>query len=166
MRAGLGLGSNMGDRLAALRAARAAIGTLPGVRPPVLSAPIFETDPVDCEPGTPAFLNTVIEVEYDGHPVTLLDALRAIEVGLGRPSKHPRNGSRPIDLDILYVGNLTLRNEEVAIPHPRLHLRRFVLAPLAAIRPELVLPGQMNSVTEWLAGLPDDGSTRLSSESW
>jgi 2-amino-4-hydroxy-6-hydroxymethyldihydropteridine diphosphokinase len=166
MRTGLGLGSNMGDRLAALRAARDAIARLPGFRPPALSAPVFESDPVDCEPGTPPFLNTVIEIEYNGHPVTLLDALRAIEVGLGRPSKHPRNVSRRIDLDILYVGNLSLRNEEIVIPHPRLAGRRFVLAPLAAIRPGLVLPGQMNSVAESLAGLPADDSTRLWAESW
>ncbi len=166
MRTGIGLGSNLGDRLAALRAARDAIVALPAVGSPVLSAPVFESDPVDCPPGTPAFLNTVIEVAYDGHAVTLLDALRAIEVALGRPSKHPRNISRPIDLDILYVGNLSLRNEEIVIPHPRLARRRFVLAPLAAIRPDLILPGQMKSVAQSLADLPDDGSTRLWAESW
>ncbi len=166
MRTGIGLGSNLGDRLAAIRAARDAIVALAGVASPALSAPVFESDPVDCAPGTPAFLNTVIEIDYDGHAVTLLDALRAIEVSLGRPSKHPRNVSRPIDLDILYVGNLALRNEEIVIPHPRLAQRRFVLAPLAAIRPDLILPGQMKSVAQSLAELPDDGSTRHGIEVW
>jgi 2-amino-4-hydroxy-6-hydroxymethyldihydropteridine diphosphokinase len=166
MRTGIALGSNLGDRLAHLREARAQVIALPGVMLPVLSAPLFESDPVDCEPGTPPFLNTVIEVGYVGHPVTLLDALRAIEVGMGRPSKHPRNVSRPIDLDILFAGNLALRNEEIAIPHPRLHLRRFVLAPLAAIRPELLLPGQMKNVTQLLADLGDVASARCVADAW
>jgi 2-amino-4-hydroxy-6-hydroxymethyldihydropteridine diphosphokinase len=166
MRTGIGLGSNIGDRLATLRAARDAILTQPGVLPPIVLAPVFESEAVDCEPGTPPFLNTVMEFEYNGHPVTLLDALRGIEVSLGRPSKHPRNVSRSIDLDILYVGNLSLHNEEIVIPHPRLPLRRFVLAPLAAIRPDLVLPGRGESVSASLAGLPDDGAMRHWAESW
>ena len=166
MLTGIGLGSNMGDRLAALQAARERILALPGVRGSARSAPIFASDPVDCEPGTPGFLNTVIEIEYDGHPVTLLDALRAIEVAMGRPLKHPRNVSRRIDLDILYAGNLSLRNEEIAIPHPRLHLRRFVLAPLAELRPELVVPGQMKSVVRLLAELGRDESTRPVAGEW
>lgn len=166
MLTGIGLGSNMGDRLAALQAARARILALPGVKELARSAPVFESDPVDCEPGTPGFLNTVIEVEYAGHAVTLLDALRAIEVALGRPLKHPRNVSRPIDLDILYAGNLSLRNEEIAIPHPRLAQRRFVLAPLAELRPALVLPGQMKTVAELLAELGEDTSTRRVAGEW
>jgi 2-amino-4-hydroxy-6-hydroxymethyldihydropteridine diphosphokinase len=153
MRTGIGLGSNIGDRLATLRAARDAILTLPGVLPPILLPPVFESEAVDCEPGTPPFLNTVMEFEYT-------------EASLGRPSKHPRNVSRSIDLDILYVGNLSLHNEEIVIPHPRLPLRRFVLAPLAAIRPDLVLPGQGESVSALLAGLPDDGAMRRWAESW
>jgi len=166
MLTGIGLGSNLGDRLAGLQAARTQILALPGVTGPARSAPIFESDPIDCEPGTPAFYNTVIEVNYEGHAVTLLDALRAIEVSMGRPSKHPRNVSRPIDLDILYAGNLSLRNEEIAIPHPRLHLRRFVLAPLAELRPDLVLSGQMTSVAELLAKLDGENSIRRVLDDW
>jgi 2-amino-4-hydroxy-6-hydroxymethyldihydropteridine diphosphokinase len=166
MRTGIAFGSNLGDRLAYLRDARARVLSLPGVALPILSAPLFETDPADCEPGTPPFLNTVIEVEYVGHPVTLLDALRAIEIDLGRPSKHPRNVSRPIDLDILYAGNLALRNEEIAIPHPRLHLRRFVLAPLAEIRPELLLPGEMKTVAQLLVDVGEIASVRRVAKDW
>lgn len=166
MLTGIGLGSNLGDRLATLRAAREQILALPGVTGPARAAPIFESDPIDCEPGTPAFYNTVIEVTFEGHAVTLLDALRAIEVAMGRPSKHPRNVSRPIDLDILYAGNLSLRNEEIAIPHPRLHLRRFVLAPLAEIRPDLVLPGQRLTVAGLLATLDSADATRRVADEW
>ena len=96
----------------------------------------------------------MIEIEYDGRPVVLLDALQQIEQTLGRPSKRPRNAPRTIDLDILYVGNLTLANEEIVIPHPRLHSRRFVLQPLADIRPDLILPGYDEPVPALLAKLP------------
>ena len=85
---------------------------------------------------------------------------------MGRPSKHPRNVSRPIDLDILYAGNFSLRNEEIAIPHPRLHLRPFVLAPLAAIRPELVLPGQMQTVEQLRAALGEVRTVRRMMTEW
>ncbi len=166
MRVGIGLGSNMGDRLAHLREARSRLRLLPGVGEPLRSAPVFETGALDCEPGTRAFLNTVVEVEYEGHPVTLLDALLAVEVALGRPSKHPRNASRPIDLDLLYAGNLTLRNEEIVLPHPRLPLRRFVLAPLAAIAPGLVLPGQSRSIADLLRDLADASPVELVAEAW
>lgn len=165
-RVGIGLGSNLGDRLAHLRAARARLGALAGFVGPLESAPLYETEPLDCTSDSQAFLNTVVEIGYRGHPVTLLDALLAIEVELGRPSKHPRNAPRPLDLDILYFGNLTLRNEEVVIPHPRLHLRRFVLAPLATLRPHLVPPGHGRSVAEQLTQLADPSSVRLVSETW
>ncbi len=154
MRAGIALGSNVGDRWQNLRDAHARLLALPICREPVNSSRIYETEPVDGAPGTLCYLNAVIEMEYDGSPVTLLDALQKIEIGLGRPSKRPRNAPRIIDLDLLYVGNLALANDEMVIPHPRMHLRRFVLAPLAEICPELVLPGQHGTVAELLAGLP------------
>ena len=69
-------------------------------------------------------------------------------------------------LDILYLGNLTLSNEEIVIPHPRLHQRRFVLAPLADIRPELVLPGQHRSVAELLASLHDPARVDVFADTW
>ncbi len=166
MRTGLGLGSNLGDRLARLREARERIRHLPGVRDPLVSAPVFESDPVGCDPGSPPFLNTVLELEYEGHPVTLLDALLALEVQLGRPSKHPRNAARAIDLDVLYAGNLALRNEEIVIPHPRLHQRRFVLAPLAAIAPDRILPGGERTIAELLAALLDPAGVTLVQEEW
>jgi 2-amino-4-hydroxy-6-hydroxymethyldihydropteridine diphosphokinase len=166
MRAGLALGSNLGERLAHLRQARTLVLALAGVSAPVINARVYETEPVGSGPEAGAFLNTVIEVEYEGQPITLLDGLQRIEAEMGRPSKRPRNASRTIDLDILYAGNLVLSNEEVVIPHPRLHRRRFVLAPLADIRPELILPGQQQSVAALLAGLNDPATVELFAESW
>lgn len=164
MRAGIALGSNLGDRLAQLSRARARVLDLPGVSHPVLSSRVYETEPIDSAPDAGAYLNAVLEVEFDGQPITLLDALQRIETEFGRPSKRPRNAPRTLDLDILYVGNLVLSNAEVVIPHPRLHLRRFVLAPLADIRPELLLPGQQQSVAQLLAGLRDPAKVELFAE--
>lgn len=161
MRAGIALGSNMGDRLANLRAAWIAVAALPGAQPPLRVSRVYETEPVGPGAGDQAFLNAVGEVEYEQHPMALLDALQAIEAQMGRPSKRPRNAPRPIDLDILYAGNLTLANEEIVIPHPRLHLRRFVLAPLAEIRPELVLPGHEKTVAELLAEVEDASDVKV-----
>lgn len=166
MRAGIALGSNLGDRLAHLRRARSLVLDLPGVSAPVVNSRVYETEPVGSGPDAGAYLNAVIEVEYYGQPITLLDGLQQIEAELGRPSKRPRNASRTIDLDILYAGNLVLSNEEVVIPHPRLHQRRFVLTPLADIRPDLVLPGQQQSVAELLAALQDPAAVSIFSATW
>ena len=139
---------------------------LDGVSAPVLSSRVFETEPVGSGADAGAYLNAAIEVEFAGQPIALLESLQAIEAEHGRPSKRPRNAPRTLDLDILYVGNLTLSNQEVVIPHPRLHLRRFVLTPLADIRPDLVLPGQQRSVAELLATLSDPAAVELFVETW
>jgi 2-amino-4-hydroxy-6-hydroxymethyldihydropteridine diphosphokinase len=166
MRAGIALGSNLGNRLEHLRSGREAVLRLPGVSEPLRSSRIFETEPVGTGPGAGAFLNAVIEVEYEGHPMALLDGLQAIEAEHGRPSKRPRNAPRPLDLDILYVGNLTLTNEEIVIPHPRMHLRRFVLAPLNDIRPDLVLPGHHRSIEDLFSALSDPAAVELFAAEW
>lgn len=166
MRAGIALGSNLGDRLEHLRTARNRVLQLPGVSGPVIDSRVYETEPVGSGPEAAAYLNAVIEVEFDGQPITLLDGLQSIEAAHGRPSKRPRNAPRTIDLDILYAGNLVLSNEEVVIPHPRLHLRRFVLTPLADIRPQLVLPGQQQTIASLLAHLHDPAAVELFTEQW
>jgi 2-amino-4-hydroxy-6-hydroxymethyldihydropteridine diphosphokinase len=166
MRTGIALGSNLGDRLANLREGRAQVLQVDAVSGKALSSRVYETEPVGTGPGAGAFLNAVIEVEFAGQPIELLDALQRIEAELGRPSKRPRNVPRTLDLDILYVGNLTLSNEEVVIPHPRLHLRRFVLAPLADIRPDLILPGQHRSAAELLAHLHDPAAVECFANTW
>jgi 2-amino-4-hydroxy-6-hydroxymethyldihydropteridine diphosphokinase len=166
VRAGIALGSNLGDRLEHLREARQAICRLKCIAEPVKVSPVYETAPVHLPADAGAFLNAAIEVEYNGQPIVLLDELQTIERRMGRPSKRPRNASRVIDIDILYVGNLILSNDEVVIPHPRLHQRAFVLTPLADIRPELLLPGQERTVSELLAGVRTSAGVELFARQW
>jgi 7,8-dihydro-6-hydroxymethylpterin-pyrophosphokinase len=94
LRTAVALGSNLGDRLSNLHAARKVIVDLSGVISPMLSSAIYETDPVGCEPGAGKFLNAVLEFDYEGDPLELLKSLREIEKTLGRAPDHPRNISR------------------------------------------------------------------------
>src|SRR4029077_7048965 len=145
--------------MANLRAAREAICDIPGVSPPILVSGAYETDPVECEPGAGEFLNATIEFDFRGDPMILLENLTRIEESLGRTRNHERNMSRNIDLDFLYCGGLKIDNARLQVPHPRMHLRAFVLQPLDDIRPDLTLPGQAKTVHELLAQL--DESTRV-----
>jgi 2-amino-4-hydroxy-6-hydroxymethyldihydropteridine diphosphokinase len=158
MRSGIGLGSNVGDCLAHLREAFRRIRELhTGADAPLVSR-IFETSPVDSPTGTREYLNAVVEIRFDRTPVALLNALLGIEREMGRPVKRERNAPRTIDLDLLYVGNLILNDPEITIPHPRLPQRRFVLAPLAEIVPDLILPGQTKAIRVLLEELTDNAS--------
>jgi len=149
---GIALGSNSGDRAANLHAALEALRTFD---PALQCSPFYETAPVDCPPGSGAFLNAVAILQWNGTPPELLDALRHIESSLGRPRDRERNAPRPIDLDILYAEDCVLSTPALIIPHPRLHLRRFVLQPLADLRPDLVLPGFTGSVASLLRSLAE-----------
>ena len=165
MRAGVALGSNLGERVSNLRSARKDIAALSGVLPPVRSSAIYETDPVGCEKGAGKFLNAVIEFGYSGEPEALLRALVVIEEVLGRPVAHARNVSRTVDLDLLYFGELVIETAELQLPHPRIVEREFVLRPLADIRPDLVLPEQEESISALLLRLrPTAGVVRLGLE--
>jgi 2-amino-4-hydroxy-6-hydroxymethyldihydropteridine diphosphokinase len=166
MRIGVALGSNLGDRLANLRAARKAIADLTGAKGSVLESPVYETEPVGCEPGAGKFLNAVLEIEYNGDPTDLLQKLIRIEESLGRDRNHARNVSRKIDIDLLYAGELNIENEQLQLPHPRLHLRKFVLQPLADFRPELILPNQTKTVRELLAQTGDSTKVTCFAEKW
>jgi 2-amino-4-hydroxy-6-hydroxymethyldihydropteridine diphosphokinase len=166
MRTAIALGSNLGNRAENLRAARRQILYLKGIKPPVISSAIYKTDPVDCEPGAPKFLNAVLEFDYEGDPLELLRNLRQIESALGRPSNHPRNVSRRIDIDLLYFGNTQMDSKKLQLPHPRMHLRKFVLQPLADICPELVLSGQIKTVRELLAQLEDSCNVVRLTNDW
>jgi len=160
------LGSNLGDRLENLRAARKAILGLSNVKPPILSSAIYETDPVHCEPGADKFLNAVVEFEYKDDPTSLLEPLVRIEEALGRKRDHPKNVSRTIDIDLLYCGDRNVENERLHLPHPRMHLRKFVLQPLANIRPGLILPGQTQTVDELVAKVENSGEVVPFMDEW
>ena len=161
MRCGIALGSNLGDRIAHLRAACAAVRLLhAGSEPPLLS-PIYETEPVDSAPDTPAYLNAVIEIECTRGALALLRALQQIEHREGRPEAHAYHAPRTLDLDLLYMGDATLESPVLTLPHPRLAERRFVLQPLADIRPGLILPGCTQPVAALLAVLPPIPAVRI-----
>ena len=166
MRCGIALGSNLGDRLAHLRQACSAVAGMHCAPQPPLVSPVYETEPVDCEPGDASYLNAVMEIEVTEPPLALLDALRQIEGTLGRPGpdRRLRNAPRTIDLDLLYAGDLTLATAELTLPHPRLFSRRFVLQPLADLRPGLILPGRCETIAHSLSRLPLTPAVRILSD--
>jgi 2-amino-4-hydroxy-6-hydroxymethyldihydropteridine diphosphokinase len=146
----IGLGSNLGDREASLRRALAALAAEPDVELVAVSA-FRETDPVDYA-DQPRFLNAAAEVETTLSPRELLERLLAIERSLGRTREGPRFGPRTIDLDLLVHGDEVIDEPGLAVPHARLHQRRFALEPLAELAPGLVVPGR-GSVEELLSRL-------------
>jgi 2-amino-4-hydroxy-6-hydroxymethyldihydropteridine diphosphokinase len=148
-----------------LRAARRAVVDLVGDKN-LLASPVYETEPVGCEPGAEKFLNAVLEIECDGDPTELLNHMIEIEESLGRKRDHVSSVSRKIDIDLLYAGELNVENERLHLPHPRMHRRRFVLQPLADIRPDLILPGQTKPVRELLAELKDSATVTRFAENW
>jgi 2-amino-4-hydroxy-6-hydroxymethyldihydropteridine diphosphokinase len=119
---------------------------------------------VDCPPGSPLFVNAAVGLTplADETPESLLKKLRNLEKEFGRTPTKGWNEPRPLDLDLIAFGNETRRTAELVLPHPRAHLRRFVLQPLGEIAPDLLLPGQTKTVAQLLAGLPDTETvTRL-----
>jgi len=155
-RFGIALGSNLGDRRANLeRGVDLLLSRIPDFCG-FAGASLYETDPVDCAPGTQAFLNTVIELEAACTPVEMHAHLVAVESLMGRPLQRERNAPRSLDLDLLYAGDYQNDDPVLTVPHPRLHLRRFVLQPLLEIRPSLQLPGLEMTLAAALAALTDD----------
>jgi 2-amino-4-hydroxy-6-hydroxymethyldihydropteridine diphosphokinase len=166
MRTAVALGSNLGDRLENLRTARRQITELAQVQSPLVFSSIYETEPIDCERGAAKFLNAVIEFDYKGDPVRLLEQLSRVEESLGRRRDHPKNVSRTVDIDLLYCGDRQIETERLQLPHPQTHLRKFVLQPLADIRPDLILPGQRKTVRELLAESDDSGEVVRLMNDW
>lgn len=146
MKAGIALGTNIEPRETHIREAWERLAALSMT--PLLKSPIYETEPVDCPPGSPAFLNGVVEITTDLDPHKLFTMLQLAEVEMGRPSEHARNSPRTIDLDLLYCDSVTINSEKLILPHPRILERLFVLRPLADIRPELVLPNSSENVEQ------------------
>jgi len=152
----LSLGSNVGDREANLRAA---IDELPhaGVAVAKISS-FYETEPVDLRE-QPWFLNCAVEVETHFDAITLLRTLREIETKMGS-RKLVAKGPRLIDMDILLYGAQTIDTPELQVPHPRMHLRRFVLVPLAEIAPEAMHASLKRTVKQLLEETPDRSMAR------
>ncbi|HVY70464.1 MAG TPA: 2-amino-4-hydroxy-6-hydroxymethyldihydropteridine diphosphokinase [Verrucomicrobiae bacterium] len=150
------LGSNLGDSVQILRDAMDRLAKLGSS--PLLKSSLWKTSPVDCPPGSPPFVNAVVGLEtLPGEtPETLLEHLQQLEKEYGRRPKVVLNEPRPLDLDLIAFGTETRDCARLTLPHPRAHQRRFVLAPLAEIAPDLVLWGQSKRVAELLADLATD----------
>jgi 2-amino-4-hydroxy-6-hydroxymethyldihydropteridine diphosphokinase len=168
----IALGSNLGDSRQIISDAMARLQDSSDET--ILKSSLWQTSPVDCPPGSPKFLNAIVglvprEAET---PELLLAKLQSLEKEFGRQTKTTLNEPRPLDLDLIAFGNeirpaAPKRSEggnspELILPHPRAHLRRFVLQPLSEIAPCLILPGQGKTVAELLAKLPaDETVTRI-----
>ncbi len=156
------LGSNLGDSAATLREATKRLRSL-SARPLACSS-LWKSTPVDCPPGSPSFVNAAVAFEpFPGEtPESLLAKLQALEREFGRRPKEVLNEPRPLDLDLVAFGGEVRSSTQLTLPHPRAHLRRFVLEPLNEIAPDLILPCQSHSIRELLATLrSDEVVTRL-----
>lgn len=134
----LGLGSNVGDRESHLRAAIELLRGR-GVEIDAISS-AYETEPVGEVLDQPDFLNAAIRIRTELEPEDLLDACKAVEVERGRALDAPRHSPRPLDVDLLLLGELEMSTERLTLPHPEVSSRRFVLAPLLELDPDLRLP--------------------------
>jgi len=151
------LGANLGDPTATVLAAFGALANLPDSRV-VHGSSLYRTAPVGIT-AQPDFINAVAELETTLAPEALLDALFEIEERFGRV-RAQKNGPRTLDLDLLLYNDQFLALPRLTLPHPRLHLRAFVLQPLAELAPNLVIPGR-GSVAAWLPAVANQGIVRL-----
>jgi 2-amino-4-hydroxy-6-hydroxymethyldihydropteridine diphosphokinase len=150
----IALGSNQGD--AQQNVLRAIERLREMSTRPLLKSALRETSPVDCPPNSPRFVNAVVGlIPHEREtPESLLQRLQQLEIEFGRQPKKVLNEPRRLDLDLIAFGDQVRATPELTLPHPRAHLRRFVLEPLAEICPNLVLPGQNKNVKQLLNDLP------------
>ena len=146
----LGVGSNLGDREAHLRGALELLRRR-GIEVEAVSS-AYETEPVGEILDQPDFLNAAVRIATELEPLELLDLCKAIEAEHGRMFGSPRHGPRPLDLDLLILGDIELQSERLTLPHPEVTTRRFVLEPLLELDPDLALPDGTRLV-DALAGL-------------
>ena len=149
-------GSNLGDSRRIIQEAIARLQKCSDE--PILKSSLWQTSPVNCPPDSPIFINAVagLAPQKDETPESLLKKLWSLEKEFGRPPKKVLNEPRPLDLDLIAFGVETRDTPELVLPHPRAHLRRFVLQPLNEIAPDLILPGQGKTVAQLLAELSSD----------
>jgi 2-amino-4-hydroxy-6-hydroxymethyldihydropteridine diphosphokinase len=152
------LGSNLGDSRGVILNAMARLQQFSDE--PILKSSLWQTTPVDCPPDSPKFINAVVGMvpRKEETPESLLEKLQKLEKGFGRTPKKILNEPRPLDLDLIAYGHETRKTPHLTLPHPRAHLRHFVLQPLSEIAPDLILPGQAKSVSQLLAELPAGNS--------
>ena len=166
MKVGIGLGSNVGDRLLHLQQAKRYLLSLSPEQWHRVS-PVYETEPVGCPDGSGKFLNAVLEIEFTGAPRTLLKKLLAYEKARGRDRVAGTNMPRTIDLDILYFGEREVLEKDLVIPHPRISERRFVLLPLSTICPDMIVKGTARTVRMLLRELPArEGDVKFVQQDW
>ena len=162
----LALGANLADPARNLSAAihHLADRLGPGLRP----SSLWTSSPVDCPPDSPTFVNAVAAFPQpsDVSPDAFLDWTQALEREFGRRTKTVVNEARPLDIDLITWGAERRAGPRLILPHPRAHLRRFVLEPLAEILPGLVLPGQTRTVAALLAGLETGETLRRMGPPW
>ena len=151
----IGFGSNIGDRLKHIQNAIHALSKTEGISVKKISS-VYKTDPVGYETQG-EFLNGVAAIQTSLSPLSLLHTLKHIETAIGRQHRI-RWGPREIDLDLLIYGELRLQTEQLVVPHPEMHLRRFVLTPLAEIAPNLMHPVFQETIQTLLERLKDDKS--------
>ena len=151
----LSLGSNLGDQEANLRAA---IQNLEELGHVVATSSFYETGPVDLK-DQPWFLNCAVKLETELMPKQLMKALLALEEGMGRRRKQPK-GPRTIDVDIVLFGNSVIESKELVVPHPRMHVRRFVLEPMVEIAADVRHPGLKKTMRELRDALADGAVVR------
>lgn len=163
----LSLGSNEGHRMQYLRDARTAIESVPSIRI-IDCAPVYETEPVDVKPEYigKLYLNTIVLILTDLVPDEVKDICQDIERRFGRERTEDRNAPRPLDIDIIYAGQISLCTAQLHIPHPRWAGRRFVVQPLADVRPGLRLPGTGDTVKAILESLPAKPDVVLYRKKW
>ncbi len=158
-RAFVGVGANLGDPAAQVRAAIAALAALPGTRL-VAASSLYRTSPVGYA-DQPDFVNAAALLETTLAPRALLAALQAIEARSGR-TRSFQDAPRVLDLDLLLYGGEVIDEPDLAVPHPRLHDRAFALAPVVEIDPAVVIPGR-GPARDWLARCTDRRIARLPS---
>ncbi|NCC51834.1 MAG: 2-amino-4-hydroxy-6-hydroxymethyldihydropteridine diphosphokinase [Spartobacteria bacterium] len=167
METAFSLGTNMGDRQRFMREARDHLLAQPQCVPAGQSL-LYETEPVGVAPEhqDKLFLNAVLIVEAPIPAAQWLEIAQGIEYAMGRRRSSDRNAPRPIDIDLLYVGDDCIDSASLVLPHPRWAEREFVVRPLADIRPDRVLPGMCRSVREQLARIATSGTVRLFARQW
>lgn len=156
----IALGSNLGDSRDAVLRAMERLQEFSDQ--PLAKSSLLETTPVDCPPGSPNFVNAVVGLipRRDETPESLLTKLQKLEAEFGRVPKKVMNEARPLDLDLIAFENEVRSTPQLTLPHPRAHLRQFVLQPLAEIAPGLILPGQGRAVSALLRQLTSAETVR------